>query len=92
MIVKNGDERQDVSNDDGDNRVDISVDDGRRGYRYQETIHSYSNNHGETVDGDLRCGYRSHTSHSSSHNPCDHGRLLCLSIAYRIVHENINYK
>ena len=36
--------------------------------------------------GDLRGGYRYHTSLSSSHNPCDNGRLLCLSIASRLVH------
>ena len=47
---------------------------------------------GETVAVNGRGGYRSHTSHSSSHNPGDYGRLLCLPGSSRrfgdIINEN----
>ena len=47
----------------------------------------------ETVDGYWRGGYKSQTSHSSSHNPCDYFKFLCISVDSRhvgdILHDNI---
>ena len=90
MRGNDGNERRDIISGDGDKGCDISVEYGRCGSRSQKTSHYYSRNHGETVDGDLRGGYRYQTSHSSSHNPVDHGKLLHLSVASNIVHESLN--
>ena len=65
-------------------------DDGRGGYRYQDTSHSYSCNHGAGVDVDRRGGYRSQTNHSSSHNPGGHGRLLSLPASSCTVDDNVD--
>ena len=87
------DGRQNTSCYYGDKRIDKSVDDGRHEYSCKETIHSYSCNIVETFDGNCRCGYRSHTRHSSSHNPVDDIILLSINLGYCCVdnslHENI---
>ena len=54
---------------------------GRGGIRSKETNHSYPHNIVAIVDVDSRVGYRSHTSHSSSHNPYGCGILLSLSLS-----------
>ena len=55
--------------------------DGTGGTRSQDTSHSLSINCGAMVDVDGIGGYRSHTSHFSSHNPGVRGRLLSLSVS-----------
>ena len=84
-----GDRRRNISRDDGDSRGDIRVDDGRIVSSTKDTIHFSYHNMGETVGGDGRGGYRSQTSHSSSHNPCDHFRLLCIPGSYIHVDDSI---
>ena len=58
----------------------------------KETIHFPSQNRGEIDGGDERDGYRSHISHSSSHNPVDYGILLIMTGSYcnvdDIIYEN----
>ena len=44
----------------------------------------------ETVDYNLIGGYRSHISNYYSHNPCDHVRLLHISIDYCHVDDSIH--
>ena len=68
---------------------DIKVDGGGRGYRSKETRHFSSHHMVETVGGDGRGGYRSQTSHSPSHNPDIHGRLLLIPGNYRHVDHSI---
>ena len=75
---------------DGGKSGDISVDNNRHGFRSQYIHHSYSRNRVETVDDDWRGGYRSHTSHFSSHKPRYHDRLRHLSVASCHVHESIH--
>ena len=59
MSGDDGDERLDISGEyDDDDRGNISVHDGRHGFMSQETSHYSSRNHGESVDGDCRGGYR----------------------------------
>ena len=82
-----GYKRSYISSDAGDERGDISGDDGICGCRSKETSHCYFQYFGECFDGDGRGGYRSQTIYSSYHNPGDHGRLLCISIASRCVHK-----
>ena len=86
------DGRQNRSSDDGDLRYYMRVDDGRRGSISKDTRKISSRNMGETICGNGRGGHRPHTIHSSSHNPGDHGRLLCIpgsSIHVDdIIHEN----
>ena len=47
----------------------------------------------ETVDGDWRRLYISHTTHTSSRNPSDYGALLNMSVDYHrendSLHENV---
>ena len=81
MSGKNDDKRRDIIHYYGDERGDISVDDEIRGFWSQETSQYPPSNHGETVDGDWRCGYRYQNGHYSSHNPCSHGKLLRISVA-----------
>ena len=83
-------ERGDINGDNGDEGGDIRGDYGRRGLRSQETSHYSFQNSGEKFDGDGRGGYRSQTSHSSSHNPGDRIILLCLSVASRHFHKKIH--
>ena len=45
---------------------------------------------GETVGGDGRDGYRSHTGHSYSHIPGDHGRLLLIPGSYSHLDDSIH--
>ena len=45
---------------------------------YQENRHSSYCNHESIVDVNGRVGYRSHNSHSSSHNPGVCGRFFCV--------------
>ena len=71
-----GDYTQNRSRDDGDLRGDIRSGDGRLGSRSKESSQFLSRNMEETVGGNQRCGYRSHTIHYSSHNPGDHGILF----------------
>ena len=49
---------------------------GRSGSRYQYTSHSSFKNDGESVDGDGRSGYRSHTTPYTSHHSGNLGILL----------------
>ena len=72
-------------------RKDISVYYGRYGYRSKDTSHTSSQNVVQNVDGYCRGGYRSHTTHSSSHNPGDHGILFCVYIAYHCVNYSLRY-
>ena len=45
----------------------------------------------KTVDGDCRFGYRSHTRYPSSHNPCDHGRLLHIPVDSWRADDSLHY-
>ena len=69
MSGDDGDNRRNIIRDDGGERCDIGVDDGRCGSRSQDTSHSSSRKHGETVDGYLRGGYRFQTSHPPPPTP-----------------------
>ena len=71
----------------GDKRGDINDDYVRRGFSYQDTIHSYFHNLVESVHGDGRGGERYQTSHYPSHNPGGSGVLLGLSVTSCPVHE-----
>ena len=51
----------------------------------QEISHSFSHSQGTGFDVEGRGGYISHTSHSSSHNPGDHGRLLTSPVSSNCV-------
>ena len=74
----------------GDSRGGIRVCNGRHGYSYAKTSHFFSQDMGETVGGDGRGGYRSHTSHYFSHNPGDHGRLFHIPGYFRHVDNSIH--
>ena len=67
----------------------IRVDYDIFGSRSKDNIHFSPSNIVETVGSDGRGGYRSHTSHSYSHNPGVHGRLLSIPGSYRHVDDSI---
>ena len=86
----NGDKRKDIRSYDGGKRSYVSVVDVRRRFSSQETSQYSSCNCGVTVYGDWRGGYRSHTSHDSSHKLGENSILLRLSGALCRVHESIH--
>ena len=67
-----------------------SSDVGRSGSRSQETIHSSYRNQGTIVYVEGRGGYRSHTSHSSFHNPGECVKLLALPISSCCVKKKVH--
>ena len=64
----------------------------RGGFRSQETSHSSFYNRVESVGGDGRSGYRSHTRPSTSHNTCGLDRSSSLSIYGHKVGGNRSHK
>ena len=69
---------------------DIRFDGIRRGSRSKKTSQFSSYNTVETLGGNERGGYRSQTSHSSSHNPGDFSILLHITGSYFHIDDIIN--
>ena len=59
-----------------------SSDVGIVGSRSFESIHFSSCNQGTRIDVEMRCGYKSQTSHSYYHNQGGCGRLLTSPVSY----------
>ena len=66
----------------GNDRCDQRGDYGRDIFISQETSHSLFFNIGASVISDGRVGYKSHTSHSPSYNPCGISIFLDCSVTY----------
>ena len=82
-----GGDSGDIIGDDCDWRFNISGDDGRRCFCSEDSSLYSFHNFVESVGVYGIVGYRSQTIHYSSNNPCDHGRLLRLSVSYCCVHK-----
>ena len=89
-MCNDGDWRRNISRDHGDNMGDIRVDYSRCGSRSKNTRYYSSCNNVETVDGCSRSGYRSHSTHSYSHNKGYHSRLLRIFFASHYVNDSFH--